>query len=427
MRKVFIILIILLFVLLALLMCLYIQNTKNPAGQQTEASTTTPQRTVMPTASKPAATATKGITDPLKDKINSMTLDEKIGQLVIVGLDGYELNDNAASMLRDYKVGGFIVYGTNVKDSAQLLSLINTLKQANDGKAIPLFMSVDQEGGRIDRMPPEIKRFPTNKDIGLKDDGALSLKIGKTIAEEIKAFGFNLDFAPVLDINSNPNNPVIGDRSFGPTEEVVSKLGVQTMKGLQSGGVIPVVKHFPGHGDTSVDSHIGLPVVTHNLNRLRGFELLPFKSAIRNKADAVLIAHILLPEIDPDNPATFSKTIITGLLRNELGFGGVVITDDMTMGAIMQNYGISDAAVKSVNAGSDIILVAHDYAMQVKVIEALRQAAADGIISEQRINESVYRILKLKAKYRLADKAIGSVDVNAINGRIDNVLADFQK
>ena len=360
--------------------------------------------------------------DPIAKLMGEMTLEEKIGQMVIAGFDGYEVNDQVRSLIRNYHVGGFILYGYNVQNTSQLLALLNYIKRTNYGNKIPLFISVDEEGGRVSRMPTAFRRFPTNAVIGRVNNGELSYRIGNTIAEEIKAFGFNMNFAPVLDINSNPNNPVIGDRSFGSNAQIVSRLGVQTMKGLQAGGVIPVVKHFPGHGDTSVDSHVGLPSVSHDMNRLRSFELIPFQEAINNQADAVMVAHILLYKIDPAYPASLSKTIITDVLRNQLGFNGVVITDDMTMGAIVKYYDISNAAVRSVNAGSDIVLVARGYDNEVKVINALTNAARNGTIPMARINESVYRILRLKQKYNLADAIINTIDVNKINSDIEAVL-----
>ncbi|MFV3011672.1 beta-N-acetylhexosaminidase [Clostridium botulinum] len=365
--------------------------------------------------------------DPIAKLISEMTLEEKIGQMVIVGFDGYEVNDQVRSLIRNYHVGGFILYGYNVKNASQLLALINYIKITNHINKIPLFMSVDEEGGRVSRMPSEFKKFPSNEVIGKANNGELSYKIGYTIAEEIKAFGFNMDFAPVLDINSNPNNPVIGDRSFGSNAQIVSKLGVQTMKGIQAGGVIPVIKHFPGHGNTSVDSHVGLPAVSNDLNRLKSFELIPFEAAINNGADAVMVAHILLYKIDPTYPASLSKTIITDILRGQLGFMGVVITDDMTMGAIVKYYDISNAAVRSVNAGSDIVLVAHGYDYEEKVINALINAARNGTISMERINESVYRILKLKQKYNLNDATINSIDVNKINNDIQGTVEEMRK
>jgi beta-N-acetylhexosaminidase len=230
-----------------------------------------------------------------------------------------------------------------------------------------------------------------------------------------------MNFAPILDINSNPKNPVIGDRAFGIEPEVVTSLGIATMKGIQSQNIASVVKHFPGHGDTSVDSHVGLPIVYNDLDRLKSFELVPFSEAVKDGADAVMIAHILLPKIDAENPASLSRTFITDILRGDLGFDGVVITDDMTMGAIAKKYNIGDAAVKSFNAGSDIILVCHDYYRQTAVIDALIKAAKTGNIKEETIDSSVYRILKLKQKYGIADSKINSIDVNQVSRLVNDV------
>lgn len=375
---------------------------------------------------KPEAKPEPEQIDPILEKINAMTLDEKIGQMVIVGIEGYNLNDNSKSLIEKYKVGGFILFGNNIQGSEQLLNLVNSLKMENLKNKIPLFLSVDEEGGKITRMPKEFKRFPTNKVIGKINDKEFSNNIGRTIGDEIKSFGFNMDFAPVLDVNSNPKNPVIGSRSFGASPDIVSNLGIETMRGIQSENVIPVIKHFPGHGDTSVDSHIGLPTVNNDLNRLQSFELIPFAEAIEKGADAVMIAHILLPKIDKENPSSMSKTIITDILRTDLKFDGVVITDDMTMGAITKNYNISKAAIKSVEAGSDIVLVCHGYENEVKVINDLKDAVSKGEISEKRIDESVYRILKLKEKYNLNDNIIDSVDVGRINNKIRTLLDTYK-
>lgn len=363
--------------------------------------------------------------DPIKRQVNGMTLDEKIGQMVIVGFNGYTIDENTRALIKNYHAGGFILYSYNVENPDQLLTLINSLKSTNSSNKIPVFVSVDEEGGRVSRMPAGFTKLPTNEAIGRVNNADLSYRIGSIIAEEIKSFGYNMDFAPVLDINSNPNNPVIGDRSFGSNAEIVSRLGIATMKGIQSGGIIPVVKHFPGHGDTSVDSHVGLPSVDHDMSRLKSFELIPFDAAIKNGADAVMVAHILLTKIDPAYPASMSKTIITDILRNQMKFNGVVITDDMTMGAIVKNYEISAAAVKSVSAGSDIVLVSRGYDDEVKVIGALKNAVENGTIPESRIDESVYRILKLKAKYKLNDTFINYIDVKKINSDINAVLAPW--
>lgn len=360
--------------------------------------------------------------DPIIEQIKKMTIDEKIGQMILVGIEGYDLNENTKSLVQKSKVGGVILFANNVQETNQLLKLLNALKSENLQNKIPLFLSVDEEGGRVTRMPAEFEKFPTNKAIGKINDETLSYKIGGAIAYEIGSLGFNMDFAPVLDVNSNPNNPVIGNRSFGSNVSIVSNLGIQTMKGIQSQNIIPVVKHFPGHGDTSVDSHMGLPSVNNDLKRLESFELKPFAEAIKNNADAVMIAHILLPKIDNENPSSMSKIIITDILRGNLNFKGVIITDDMTMGAITKNYDISEAAIKSVKAGTDIVLVCHGYDNEIAVINALKNSVSKGELSQKRIDESVYRILMLKEKFKLKDEIIKRVDVNGINNKINSVL-----
>lgn len=361
--------------------------------------------------------------DPIKEKIKGMNIDEKIGQMVMIGIDGYTLDNYSKKLIEGSHVGGVVLLDQNVKDTSQLLKLINSLKAANaSSNRYPLFIAVDEEGGEVDRMPGNIRRYPSNKKIGSINNSTLSYNIGKSLAYEIKSFGFNMDLAPVLDITSNPKNRVIGNRSFGSEPEVVSKLGVQTMLGIQSENVIPVVKHFPGHGDTSADSHRELPVVNNDLSRLNSFELKPFADAVKNNADAIMAAHILLPRIDGENPASISGTIITDILRRQMGFNGVVITDDMTMGAIMKNYKIGEAAVKAAKAGDDIILVCNGLNEKLSVIDSIKAAVSSGDISEDRIDESVYRILKLKQKYDLSDTAVQSVDINKINEMINSTL-----
>ncbi len=362
--------------------------------------------------------------DPVQAQIDQMSLEEKVGQLVIVGVDGYQNDGNSIQFMDQYHVGGFILFKRNIQDSTQMLKLVNSLKETNAaGKNIPLFLSIDEEGGRVSRMPDEFLKFPSNKAIGKRNDSDFSYEAGGILGKELNAFGLNMDFAPVLDINSNPKNPVIGDRSFGTTAEPVGKLGIATMKGIQSQNVISVVKHFPGHGDTSVDSHVGLPKVNHDVKRLESFELEPFAAAIEDGADVVMVAHILLPKLDDQNPASFSRYIISDLLRTRMSFSGVVITDDFTMGAIEKNYDMGKAAVKSILAGGDIVLVCHEFEKQKTVIEALLEAARSGVLPMERIDESVHRILNLKRKYSLSDETVSvPVDSSGINGEIKALL-----
>ncbi|MEH7416445.1 beta-N-acetylhexosaminidase [Neobacillus drentensis] len=362
----------------------------------------------------------------IDDIISDMSIDEKIGQMIIAGISGAKMDIQTKNLITNDKVGGMIFYQENLVNPEQTIQLLNEIKTENVHNRLPLFLSVDQEGGRISRLPGGLYKFPTNKEIGVINNSQFSYKVGTILGKELNGFGFNLDFAPVLDVNSNPKNPIIGDRSFGNNPDVVSKLGIQTMKGLQSQNIIATIKHFPGHGDTSVDSHLELPIVYKNLTELKKLELIPFKRAIDNGADVVMVAHILLPELDAHNPASMSNVIITDILRKQLDFSGVVITDDMTMKAVTDHYKIGEAAVDSIKAGSDIILVAHDYNKVAEVITSLKAAVQKGEISEQMISDSVRRIIMLKRKYGMNNTKIDDVNIEELNHSIKNLLDEYK-
>ena len=397
-------------------------QTQIPDGTRTAAPTE--EQTATPSPASPSPSPTPVPTpDPIKQQLAAMSTDEKIGQMVLVGFKGYAPDEPLEKLIKNDYITGIIAYGANVKDAKQLVDLTNSIKKANTGNKNPLFISVDEEGGRITRLPDGIHKLPSGMEIGKKDSPRFCREIGGALAEMTSAFGFNLDFAPVMDVLSNPKNTVIGDRSLGSSGERVAALGAAELEGIQGGGVIPVVKHFPGHGDTAVDSHIGLPTSDKTLEELNALELIPFREAVKAGADAVMVAHILLHAIDPKNPATMSKPVVD-ILRKDMGFSGVVFTDDLTMGAITKNYAIGDAAVAAVSAGCDVVLVCHGYDNAEAVLNALRTAAANGTISESRLDESVYRILTLKRKYALSDEPVGYVDSGALNQRIDKVLAN---
>lgn len=398
----------------------------SPAATVTSAGTT-PDKTAgtqppdssVPSAAAPTASPDTGNSDdPLVLQIAGMTLEAKIGQMLLVGIDGTQLDEGARRMIDEDEVGGIILYKDNIQNLNSMVSLINDLKTSNSGNAVPLFMSVDQEGGKVSRMPAEYAVIPANAKVGATGNADAAEMMGRLLAREVLSAGFNMDFAPVLDINSNPDNPVIGERSFGSTADIVTRLGIAGMKGIAEAGAIPVVKHFPGHGDTSVDSHLELPVVDKTAAQLAKLEWLPFQAAIEEEADAVMVAHILYPQLDPEKPASLSAAIIGGLLRDQLGFDGVVITDDLTMGAITEHYTLPAAAVDTVLAGSDILLVAHEYANEQNVRKALIDGVKNGAIAESRIDESVYRILRLKEKYQLSDKPLAVPDLTELNSDI---------
>ncbi|SHG54547.1 glycoside hydrolase family 3 protein [Ornithinibacillus halophilus] len=333
--------------------------------------------------------------------IDDMTINEKIGQLIIGGITGTTLTTEMKSLINDYELGGFIFYADNFTTEDQAKKLVEEIISENENNPIPQFLSVDQEGGKYTRLPNY--HLPINAEIGEINDPEYAFFVGQKAAKQLQDYELNMNFSPVLDINSNPQNPVINRRSYGDNSEIVSKLGIQTMRGIQSEKIVSVIKHFPGHGDTSVDSHLELPVVNKNLEELEQLELIPFRHAIQEGADVVMVAHILLPFVDPDYPATMSKEIITNLLRKNIGFNGVVVTDDMTMDAIAKHYNIGQAAVESIKAGSDLILVAHEYTNIVDTIESIKLAVEQGEISEERIDESVLRIIELKKKYGIIE------------------------
>lgn len=329
-------------------------------------------------------------------KINEMTLDEKIGQMILSGFNGANLNNELSTLINDLKVGGVILFSRNIEDSNQLKNLTNDIVENN--KNIPLFISIDEEGGRVDRLAKSIKQFESAKSIGDKGDKKYAYENGKEIGKTLKEYKINMNFAPVLDIYSNPKNTVIGDRAFGDNEKIVESMGIATMQGLKDENIIPVIKHFPGHGDTEVDSHIGLPVVEKSIDELYDFEFIPFKKAIESGADAVMVSHILMKQIDNKNPATLSYNLITKILRNDMKFSNVIITDDMCMKAITSRLSVEEASIDSIKAGSDIILIGSDIDKTKSVIEKIKLAVERNEISEKRINESVYRILNLKEK-----------------------------
>ena len=360
--------------------------------------------------------------DEIRNRIDSMSLKEKIGQLLIVGFEGIELNNDIEVLIDDYKVGGVILFSRNITDSNLTFKLINDIKQKNLQGNIPLLISVDEEGGRVSRLTKEFKELPSAKTIGSINNRDISFGYGKIIGQRLNSLGFNLDFAPVLDINSNPKNPVIGDRAFGADKERVTKNSMQVINGLNEEKIIPVVKHFPGHGDTSIDSHEGLPIVDKTKEDLESLELVPFKNAIEKNIDSIMVGHILFNKIDKEYPATMSKQIITKILREELDFNGVVFSDDMTMGAIIQNHTIEQASIKFLESGGDILLICHGRDNPKLVFEAIEKAVDNSIINESEINQKVYRILNLKEKYNINDEKMKEFNIEKVKISTEDFL-----
>jgi len=357
----------------------------------------------------------------VQNQIEHMTLDEKIGQLFIAGIEGPTLTDYERDKFERNALGGAILFSNNLEEPEQSIELINDLKQMETVNNVPMFLSVDQEGGQVTRLPA-LDPIKSAEEVGETNDPTFAFKQGQLIGNHLKDFGFQVDFAPVLDINSNPDNPVIGDRAFGDDPDFVYEMGIQMMKGLQDQHIITAIKHFPGHGDTEVDSHVDLPYVYKTREELDDNELIPFKKAIESEAnvDMVLVAHIMLPELDEEVPASMSKDVVD-ILREEWKYDGVVITDDLTMGAITENYPMDEAAVKAFQAGVDILLIAHGEENLDEGIDGIKEAIQQEEISEERLDESVTRILELKEEYNLNNDPIEDVSIDEMNKEIEQV------
>ena len=339
------------------------------------------------------------LTDPEIDTmIAEMTIEEKVGQLIMVGFEGTQANEAIETHIRKRFVGGIVLFSRNIQSPQQTAELTNELQRLAEATArqIPLFIGIDQEGGWVIRLKEGATVLPGNMALGATDSTELAERAGEITAVELAAVGVNLNFAPVMDVNNNLDNPVIGRRSFGESPELVSRLGVPYIQGLQRNGVLATAKHFPGHGDTTVDSHFDLPTVNHDLERIHALELQPFRAAIDADVAAIMTAHIIYPAFDADRPATLSPTILTDLLRKELGFDGLLITDDMEMKAIDDRYRSGEAAVMAVEAGADIVMVLWTPTKQIEVFDALLSAVKSGRISQARLDQSVERILKSK-------------------------------
>lgn len=346
----------------------------------------------------------------------NLSLKQKVGQLLFIGLAQNDIVANQG-ILSELQPGGLILFARNFTTADDTIEAVNAYRQ-NADIPWPLFVGTDQEGGEVSRLPEQwATQYPEARLVGENPD--LAGQLAEAMGRELGALGLNMNFAPVLDINSNPLNPVIGSRAYGTTPEDVWLVAQSVINGLMAQGIIPVVKHFPGHGDTSIDSHLEMPSVPVGLDVLENRELWPFREAVNAGVPTLMVGHLLVPALDPDHPASLSSTIITDLLRNEWGYQGLVVTDDMEMGAICQDD-IGEAAVVAVQAGADMLLVCHSLDKQLAVRDALVDAVEQGRISEERLNDSLARIRKLKDEFGLNRAAIDSAQALGILGSKDH-------
>ncbi|MEV5889735.1 beta-N-acetylhexosaminidase [Nonomuraea fuscirosea] len=371
-----------------------------------------PARMAQSTPATPAE-RTPAALSPVQRALSGMSVEAKVGQLFMPVLYGTTADTvsgenqarysagTPAKVVAKYHLGGVILFPHNVKSAGQVVGLTNGLQRGS--KKIPLLIGTDQENGLVSRMSALMTDFPGASQIGATKDTGLSRAVAKATGEELRALGVNLDFAPVADVNVNPRNPVIGRRAFGDDPKRVATMVSAAVKGFADAKIAATAKHFPGHGDTSVDSHTGLPVIKHTKAEWERIDAPPFKAAIAAGVDAVMSAHIVFPKLDSSgDPATLSKRILTGLLREKLGFKGVISTDALNMAGVRKKYDDGEIAVRAVLAGADLLLMPNDLP---KAYKAVLGAVKSGRISRERLDQSVTRLLTLKQNRGLLAEA----------------------
>jgi beta-N-acetylhexosaminidase len=319
------------------------------------------------------------------------------GQLLMVGIPGPVLDRTTRAFLKSRAIGGVVLFKRNISDVGALVTLTAELHGISADR--PILVAIDHEGGRVCRLGEPFTQFPPASVVGRAGSPHLAYRQGIAMGEELRSVGIDIDFAPVFDVASNPLNPVIGDRSFGSHPRTVSRLGISVVHGLQRTGVIPVGKHFPGHGDTDLDSHVGLPIVRRALADLERMELFPFRRAIQGGVEALMTAHVVFTAIDAERPATLSRRIVVELLRERLRFRGVVFSDDLEMKAIAGRYDTGDSAVAALEAGVDWLLYCESLDLADAAIDALERAAPRRARLGARMEEAAARIDALRRSH----------------------------
>jgi beta-N-acetylhexosaminidase len=324
-----------------------------------------------------------------------------MGQLLIGSLPGTTITTEIRSLAKEFSLGGVILFARNIEAPEQVAEMSHDVQAlATD---LPLWVSVDQEGGRVARLKAPFTEWPPMAVLGRSGDVQLAGRFAAALAAELRAVGITLDYAPVLDIHTNPRNPVIGDRALAEDAESVGRLGAAIIRGLQDTGVAACGKHFPGHGDTSVDSHLELPLVEHPPDRIRRVECVPFREAVRAGVAFIMTAHVLVPSFDEEKPATLSPRIVQALLREEVQFPGVILSDDLEMTAIARTYTVPDAAVEAIAAGCDGLLVCSgNVDVQAAALEALVYAVEQQKVSYQRLEDALARQRRAKERFLTA-------------------------
>lgn len=334
----------------------------------------------------------------------SLVQDAKnqVGELILTGVTGHVLSADQAKFMRDARIGGAVYFGHNYDNPAQIAAFSNQIQDCRSAshRDLPLFVAVDYEGGKVQRFRNGFTRIPDARTLAKNGTPAQVFAVAEIIAKELKAVGVNVNFCPVADINTNPANPVIGDRAFGDTEEIVSTYVTAMVRGHLTQGILPCVKHFPGHGETHLDSHFALPTVNTPLDVLKQREFKPFQKAFKSKCPLVMSAHIINPNIDPNLPGTLSAKTLKGILRQELRYSKVIVSDDLEMKAIADHFGVDDAPALALEAGCDLLCYRSETAAR-NAHEALMRALDTGKLKPETVFEAVARVHDLKKEMLL--------------------------
>ena len=354
-----------------------------------------------------------------------MDTSEQLGQLFMVGIPRPELDPHTRRLLLDLRPGGVILFSRNYTDLETLGELCRELHGLD--RTNPPLIAIDHEGGRVQRLGAPFTHFPPARRLtrtGASQPVELAYRVGRAMGHELRAVGIDLNFAPVLDVLTNADNDVIGDRAFSSQPQQVAALGSALARGLREAGVIPCGKHFPGHGATQLDSHQDLPTDERSASRLEQTDLVPFRRACGEQLEMLMTAHVVYPALDPDRPASLSQPIVTELLRHGLGFDGVVVSDDLEMGAIVRHGSVEQAAVQALAAGTDLLLVCHSLERAVQARDACLQALAAGRLSARRLAEARRRIGALKTGSRQLPPASAEVIGCAAHTRLAEALGN---
>jgi len=332
----------------------------------------------------------------------------------MIGFEETEITPDLRAWMQTYRPGGVILFSRNLVNPEQIARLTNDL-QAVAGD-IPLLVAIDQEGGRVSRLPSDFTIFPPAATVAQSGSTELAYQAAAVTAKELRGVGINMNMAPVLDIHTNPANPIIGNRAFGTEPEQVCRMGAATIAGLHDHRVLACGKHFPGHGDTSTDSHLELPVVHATLQRLEDIEFKPFHYAIEHGLQTMMTAHVRYPALDPTYPATLSSTILSGLLRQQLKFSGVILSDDLEMRAILDHAAVGDAAIRSLQAGADMLLICKSRILATDTCETLRRAVTSHELNPIHVEASLARIHAVKQHFAFPHQPINLSTLSNIVG-----------